>query len=506
MIFFTKYSEYFQFHRRNPLNPPFINKKGGRKPPFHRYNWIGIRTKKYHQENDSIMSLTTILILSIAAVVLFPSTAFVVISLLEGEKRAAQRALVITTIIGIVFLSPILLNENGRIIVLIIDLFILIAGLIGFFLPIGKSDLELNAPEEKVDEREIIFARAKLVPGSDNYQSYYHKHPEHQRPDDEARAQPGLMSPDAKFTEPLSSASTEASFFLTEALREAVDSPLAAERADYSAEEFTNSVKFLANYYGALACGITDLKTHHVYSHIGRGSGVYGSPVELDHQFGIAFTVEMDFEMTSSAPYPPSTMETGRQYVEVARIAVQLAAAIRFLGYPARAHIDGNYRVIAPLVARDAGLGEIGRMGLLMTPKIGPRVRVGVVTTDLPLITDGYHPDTSLTDFCTICKKCANNCPSQSIPTGDREIDNGVLHWKINPETCYHYWTVVGTDCGKCMAVCPYSHPDNWIHNLVRWGNTRSGLFRRTALILDDFFYGKKPASRNHTVLPVSPR
>ena len=46
---------------------------------------------------------------------------------------------------------------------------------------------------------------------------------------------------------------------------------------------------------------------------------------------------------------------------------VQLGYLIRSLAYPARTHIDGNYRVIAPLVARDAGLGEIGRMGLLMT-------------------------------------------------------------------------------------------------------------------------------------------
>jgi reductive dehalogenase len=210
----------------------------------------------------------------------------------------------------------------------------------------------------------------------------------------------------------------------------------------------------------------------------------------------------MDYELTNAAPYPPETVETGHQYVEAARVSVQLAAAIRYLGFPARAHIDGNYRVIAPLVARDAGLGEIGRMGLLMTPRLGPRVRVGVVTTDLPLIPDGYHPDASVLDFCRICKKCAINCPSQSIPFTDREIDNGVLRWKINPESCYHYWTVVGTDCGKCMAVCPYSHPDNWIHNLVRWGNARSGLFRRAALFMDDFFYGKTPSSRNSSILP----
>ena len=41
------------------------------------------------------------------------------------------------------------------------------------------------------------------------------------------------------------------------------------------------------------------------------------------------------------------------------QIAVQLAAFCRELGYPARAHIDANYQVIAPLVARDAGLGAI---------------------------------------------------------------------------------------------------------------------------------------------------
>jgi reductive dehalogenase len=243
------------------------------------------------------------------------------------------------------------------------------------------------------------------------------------------------------------------------------------------------------------------LQGSHIYSHIGRGSGTYGDPVALDHQFGIAFTVEMDYEMTGAAPYPPITMESGRQYVECARVAVQLAAAIRELGYPARAHIDGNYRVIAPLVARDAGLGEIGRMGLLMTPKLGPRVRVGVVTTDLPLIPDPYQPDLSTLDFCEICEKCAENCPSQSIPYGSREISNGVLRWTIDPESCYHYWTIVGTDCGRCMAVCPYSHPDNLIHNLVRWGIRKSANFRRAALAMDDFFYGRKPRSKSRSFL-----
>lgn len=452
------------------------------------------------------MSLSTILILIITAFLIFPTTALAVISVQEGEKKAALRASLISIFLCAVSLSGLFLGEEGRNFLIWIYLGILILLGAGFFLPIGKTYFELNSPDDQVDEREIIFARARLEPGTENYDSYYSGHPEHKQIDDKSRSQPGLMSLDAKFTDPLHSAATEASFFLTDALREAVDGSLVTDRVKYSPEEFTQFAKDLAEHYGALDCGITELKTYHIYSHIGRGTGAYGARVELNHQFGIAFTVEMDFEMTSSAPYPPLTMESGRQYVEAARVAVQLAAAIRNLGYPARAHIDGNYRVIAPLVARDAGLGEIGRMGLLMTPRLGPRVRVGVVTTDLPLIPDGYNPDPNLLDFCRICKKCAVNCPSQSIPYEDREVDNGVLRWKIDPESCYNYWTIVGTDCGKCMAVCPYSHPDNWIHNLVRWGNSRSGTFRRAALILDDFFYGKKPSSRNTSFFSFVPK
>ncbi|MGW8226573.1 MAG: 4Fe-4S dicluster domain-containing protein, partial [Anaerolineales bacterium] len=151
---------------------------------------------------------------------------------------------------------------------------------------------------------------------------------------------------------------------------------------------------------------------------------------------------------------------------------------------------------IAPLVARDAGLGEIGRMSLLMTPRQGPRVRLGVVTTDLELLVDGRVPDLSVIDFCTSCKKCAENCPSGSIPFEARQEVEGAWRWRINPETCFLYWNVTGTDCGICMKVCPYSHPDSLPHNLLRWGIKRSGFIRRAALWMDDVFYGKKPAQK----------
>jgi reductive dehalogenase len=441
------------------------------------------------------MNTTANLLLFLLALLpVFALGAFGILSLLEREKRAARMAFVLAILsgvcLGLVALLPLWVRwlvlgalGGGALCLLVL-----------FLLPVRKLGTDAGAPEKRFDERDVVFSRWRLKPGGPEYRAYYRMRPEKRAIDERTLSRPGLLSPESRFASPLHFASAQASFFLTDALRTAVDGPLAAVRVPLPPAEMTAFVKALAGYYGALQVGITELKPYHVYSHIGRGTGKYGAPIQIEHRFAIAFTVEMDHDLVATAPLAPSVMESARQYVEAARVAVQLAAALRELGYPARAHIDGNYRVIAPLVARDAGLGEIGRMGLLMTPRLGPRVRLAVVTTDAELLPDTYLPDPSVLDFCSICQKCAVNCPCQAIPAGERQQIDGVLRWRIDADACFLYWNTVGTDCGRCMAVCPYSHPDTFFHNLVRWGNARSGLFRRLALRLDDLFYGRKPA------------
>jgi len=133
-------------------------------------------------------------------------------------------------------------------------------------------------------------------------------------------------------------------------------------------------------------------------------------------------------------------------------------------------------------------------MGLLMTPRLGPRVRIAVVTTDLPLAPDPPLSEPTTVDFCLHCRKCAEACPSRAISFNPPEDDErGVRRWRIDSEACFTLWNRLGTDCARCMAVCPYSHPDNRLHALVRWGIRNNRLFRRGALWMDDLVYGRRP-------------
>ena len=222
-------------------------------------------------------------------------------------------------------------------------------------LPIGKLPPETALPTRRVDERTIMFARNRLQPGTSEYQSYYHQHPEHLEPDERTRARPGLFSPESKYTDPLSTAAARTSFRITKAMHQMVEGTPEPEQHQLSPEQATEYIKWMARHYGAVDVGITELKPYHVYSHIGRGPGEYGAPIELNHRYAIAFTVEMDFPLVKNAPHGPISIESAHQYVEAGKISIQLAEAIRMLGYPARAHMDANYRVICPLVAQNAG-------------------------------------------------------------------------------------------------------------------------------------------------------
>jgi len=417
------------------------------------------------------------------------------ISIIEKEFRAFRVSFLLSTITFIPFILIYLFDFQYKEIISIIILVIIVLSALLLFLPIRpKLKGGFQVPVQKHDERDVMFSRNELKPEKENFKIYYSNNPEKKDLDDKFREKPGLLSPKTTLYHPFSFASANANLEVIEALKPIVDGKVNEQKMDVEASKISNYIKTWSKKLGAHSVGITELKDYHLYSYKGRGD-LYAKEIKNTHKFAIALTIEMDHEMIQTAPKGPVVMESTQQYLNSGTIAVQLAYFIRNLGYSARAHIDGNYELICPLVARDAGLGEIGRMGLLMTPKLGPRVRIAVVTTDLPLIISPQKDFSAAIDFCGICKKCAEVCPSQSISFNERENIEGVLRWKINSESCFTYWCTAGTDCGRCMAVCPYSHPNNFMHNFIRWGIHNSYIFRRFALFMDDLFYGRKPKS-----------
>jgi len=364
------------------------------------------------------------------------------------------------------------------------------------FLPFkGAGSFSYEPPSNQIHEADAVLSRRLLKPGTKAYDSYYVAHPELKEADDRSRQTPGLLNNHARYYDPASFAAAKANFQVIDFLGDLTHDSSNQNLSKVNPGKVSRMISHWLKTTGAHSVGYTELKKYHLYSHKGRGPQA-GKPIHNSHNHAIAITVEMDHRMMQSAPEGTSVMESSEQYLQSGVLALKLTAWIRELGYEATAHIDGNYEVICPLVAVDAGLGTIGRMGLLMTPVLGPRVRISVVTTNIPLEYSTPKVDRTTLHFCHHCKKCAHVCPAAAIPHGPRILKEGTSRWQINSEKCYHLWTVAGTDCGRCISVCPYSHPNNHFHGFLRWSIKNNLVFRHLAIKLDDVFYGRKPPVR----------
>jgi reductive dehalogenase len=395
--------------------------------------------------------------------------------------------------------------------------------IIGFFLGAVVAFLFLRrtAPNKKAlegtkglivkdvrrfDERDQVFARNRtLRPGSEQYRAYYQEHPEHEAFDAKRRKKGGPIGDLGIIDRPHSAANASAtlaslsmSLYLStpEKVSPQAHVQLQGTQVNLSPEEATERVKGYARYLGADLVGITEINPLWLYSHRGEifheNWEDWGKEIEINHTYAIVCAEEMSFEMVGSAPHTPTTIESMKNYAKGAVIADQLAAFIANLGYSATANFLRHYDAMLVPLAVDAGLGECGRLGYVMTKEFGPRGRLSAVTTDLPLVVD-KPIDIGVEDFCTICKKCAVCCPSRSIPLDDQQEINGTLRWKLHDETCFDYWGNIGTDCNICMRVCPWSHARTLPHKLIMEIITRNKLARRLFNVMDDIFYGKKP-------------
>ncbi len=349
----------------------------------------------------------------------------------------------------------------------------------------------MQRPTERYDERDHVFARRDLVSGTPEYEEFYQVHTHWKAADDAFRAQPEI----GRRIHPADLGFFEAPARIMHHLGrpEIVDGDPVAEPIPLSAARATEKIKSFAYRLGADLVGISKLHSAFVYSHRGRikyAEEPWGAAIECRHHYAVSLGFREDIGLIRTAPHPGELFETARSYLRSAVVSVVLAQYIRDLGYPARAHHFRNYQVLSVPLAVEAGLGELARCGFLLTKQFGNCLRLSTVTTDLPLIVD-QPVDIGVQDFCRRCKLCAEACPSKAIPFGEKVPVRGVLKWCIDPLKCYPYWSKAGTDCGICIASCPWSQPDVWYHRTAASWASRSVWGRVVLLWLYPILYGK---------------
>ncbi len=454
-----------------------------------------MRLCRMHFEDCYMSNVLTFISGLILTLLTLITLSFCISSIWEKEKRATIIACILTLVLLVIcfifyhLYTTGFFNSGTGYLLMVIGLASAIAIGVLLLLPIGANPEALEGTSglitgdvTKVDERDTVFSRQIR---------------ERMESGEESSAKPQKPANPDKFrgSAVLSMAHASDSLVSGLATPEFLFPEVSEKRIELSPEEASIRVRGYAKRLGAVLVGITEINPLWLYSNRGKSGseqGEWGREISLDHKYAIVYADEMDFDMVATGPHSPVLMESLFIYAKSAFVGSHLAAFIANLGYPAHVNQMAHYDAMMVPLAVDAGLGELSRMGYLITKEYGPRVRLGVVTTSLPLIPD-KPVDIGVVDFCRKCMKCVRCCPTRTIPSTDREPVNGSLRWTIDTDLCYRYWKQMGTDCGICMRVCPWSHARTFPHKLITSAVCRNSISRTMFNWMDDLFYGKKP-------------
>ncbi|MDA7965584.1 reductive dehalogenase [Ruegeria sp.] len=234
------------------------------------------------------------------------------------------------------------------------------------------------------------------------------------------------------------------------------------------AERNAQNLKAASYFLGVDAVGTSRCPDWTWYSH-----DATGTPIDPPHDQAVSMIIDQGFETMEGASGDDwiAVSQSMRAYLRFSLLGGVIAQQIRNLGYKAKAHTVMDGEVLQPPLLLLSGLGEVSRIGeVILNPYLGPRLKSGAVTTDMPMAHD-KPIDFGLQNFCENCNKCARECPSGAITAGPKLMFNGYEIWKSDSQKCTTYRVTQpgGAMCGRCMKTCPWNLEGLFTQAPIRW-------------------------------------
>ena len=213
--------------------------------------------------------------------------------------------------------------------------------------------------------------------------------------------------------------------------------------AEANGEDVTQQIKDKARQLGFLEVGITFYD--HRYTYNSKRDWV-----QFPHVICLAY--EQDFEPTQTIPSIDAEIVHSSTYRTEGAAGLELGSFINSLGYRAQVHSpNDNTGPYIPMFV-EAGLGQLGACGYLLTPHAGNRCRLILLTTDANVTYD-QPVDYGIHAFCQVCQVCVNRCPGRALMRDKiwwRGLEKNKLYFKRCRPVMARY-----LGCGICMKTCP---------------------------------------------------
>ncbi|MCG8701875.1 MAG: hypothetical protein MI922_27725 [Bacteroidales bacterium] len=177
----------------------------------------------------------------------------------------------------------------------------------------------------------------------------------------------------------------------------------------------------------------------------------------VPYPYAIVITMAMNKEIFKTVPSMNGQMEVMRIYERTGHAVNTITSFLRKRGYNASPNHSMGGAIDYAVAGMHAGLGYIGKHGMLITPENGACHRSAIVYTDIDNLKElvPKSPDHGwIANFCASCGKCIKKCPTKAIYNKPK-TDN------FNNVTCIDYNKCAAGfknyGCGICIQSCPFT-------------------------------------------------
>jgi len=170
---------------------------------------------------------------------------------------------------------------------------------------------------------------------------------------------------------------------------------------------------------------------------------------DLKYSNAIVMTTPIGMDIIDEVPSEKAQELNNKLYEEFGNIAYELSDYLRSIGFATQvAHPEGGLIDLSSL-GQDADLGYIGKNGLLITPELGPRLKVSAILTsieNLPILKKNLHK--WIKNYCERCGKCIKGCPEDALIENEDNLSKA----DIIDEKCIG----CSQGCTYCIESCPF--------------------------------------------------
>jgi epoxyqueuosine reductase QueG len=170
---------------------------------------------------------------------------------------------------------------------------------------------------------------------------------------------------------------------------------------------------------------------------------------DLKYSNALVFTFPIGMDIVNEVPSEKTQRLNDVLYAHFGNITYELSDFLRKEGFATQAIHPMDGTIGFSQLGEEANLGFIGKNGLLITPELGPRLKVSAILTsieNLPYVEKNPHE--WIRNYCQRCSKCIKGCPQDALI----EKQDKLAKADLIDEKCIG----CSQGCTYCIESCPF--------------------------------------------------